>query len=87
MINQETEMLNDFGPEKPPQTTFIQYAIQLGLDQINTLSHFMIALQASKYEVEKSIIAGLASLICEKTQDIRDVMAEMSNENRSLSLD
>ena len=86
MIKKETEMINDSSQEKPPQKTFIHYAILEGLDQINTFSHLLIAIQASKYEVEKSIIAGLAFVICEKAQDIKNVMEEMSKENRSIGL-
>jgi len=79
-------MLSDSSQEKPPQKTIINYAILEGLDQINAFSHFLIAIQASKYEVEQSIIAGLAFLICEKTKDIKNVMEEMLKENRSLGL-
>jgi len=86
MIKKETEMLNDRSQETPPQKTLFHYAIMEGLDQINTFSHFLIAIQASKYEVEKSIIAGLAFLICETTQDIKNVMDGMSKENRSIGL-
>ncbi len=39
MIKKETEMLSDRSQEKPPQKTFIHYAILKGLDQINTFSH------------------------------------------------
>jgi hypothetical protein len=86
MIKKETEMLNDSGQEKPSQKTLIHYAILEGLDQINTFSHFLMATQASKYEVEKNIIAGLAVVICEKTQDLKNVMEEMSKENRPIGL-
>ncbi len=74
------------GPNKPPQKSFTHFVIQMALDQIDALSDCLLAIQASKYEVEKNTIASLAFLIREKTQNIKNFMEEMSNEKRSLIL-
>ena len=72
--------------DKPPQKTFIHYALEKALDQINTLSECLIAIQASEYEVEKKTIPSLAFLIREKVKNIKDFMEEMTREKRSIGL-
>ncbi len=70
----------------PPLKTFIHYAIEKALDQINTLSECLIAIQTSPYEVEKNTITILAFLIREKIQNIKNLLAEMSEAKRSIGL-
>ena len=72
--------------DKPPQKTFIHYALEKALDQINTLTECLIAIQASEYEVEKKTIPSLAFLIREKIKNIKDLMDEMTKEKRSIGL-
>ncbi len=72
--------------DNPPPKTFIHFAIEKALDQIDTLSECLIAIQASTYEVEKHTIATLAFLIREKTQNIKNLLAEMSESKRSIGL-
>ncbi len=69
-----------------PQKTFIHYALEEALNQINTLTECLLAIQSSKYEVEKNTIASLAFLIREKIQNIKDLMEEMTKEKRSIGL-
>jgi hypothetical protein len=71
---------------KLPQKTVIDYVIQMALDEITTLSDWLIAIQPTRSEVEKDTIVELAFLIREKTKDIKGLMEEMSNEKRSFSL-
>lgn len=87
MIKNETEMLNRAAQDKPTQRTFIHYVLKMALDEINTLSDTLGAIQPSKYEVEKDTIACLAFLIHEKIHDIRGLMEEMLKENRPFGLD
>jgi hypothetical protein len=79
-------MFNHNAVDKPPQRTIIHYVVQMALDQITTLSDSLIAIQPSKNEVEKDTIADLAFLIREKTEDIKDLLEEISKENRSIGL-
>jgi hypothetical protein len=86
MIKKETEMLNRAAQDKPPQRTFIHYVLKMALNEINTLSDTLGAIQPSKYEVEKDTIACLAFLIHEKIQDMKGLMEEMTKEKRSFGL-
>jgi hypothetical protein len=79
-------MLNHAAQDKPQQRTFIHYVLKMALAEINTLSDTLGAIQPSKYEVEKDTIACLAFLIREKVQDMRGLMEEMQNENRTFGL-
>lgn len=72
--------------DNPPPKTFIHYAIEKALDQINTLSECLIAIQTSSYEVEKNTITILTFLIREKIQNIKNLLAEMSEAKRSIGL-
>ncbi len=74
------------GSNKPASKSFTHYVIQMTLDQIDALSDCLLAIQASKYEVEKNTIASLAFLIREKTQNIKNFMDEVSKEKRSIVL-
>lgn len=56
MIEKEAKMLNYNDRDKPSQTTFIHYAFKMAVEQINTLSDCLMAIQPSKYEVEKDIM-------------------------------
>jgi hypothetical protein len=82
MINQGAKMPNHSDQDKPKQRTFIHYVLKMALDEINTLSDTLGAIQPAKYEVEKDTIACLAFLIYGKIHDIRGLMDEMLNENR-----
>ena len=73
------------GPNKPPQKSFTHYVIQIALDQIDALCDCLIAIQASKYEVEKNTITSLAFLIREKTQNLKQFIEEMSKQKRSIA--
>jgi hypothetical protein len=86
-MKKKIEMFNHDSHDKPPQKTFIHYALKMALDEINTLSDTLGAIQPSKYEVEKDTIACLAFLIHEKIHDIRGLMEEMLKEKRSFGLD
>ncbi len=67
-----------------PQKSFNHYVIQMALDQIDALSDCLIAIQASKYEVEKNTITSLAFLIREKTENIKKFLEELGREKRSI---
>jgi hypothetical protein len=69
--------------DKPPQKTFLHYALEKALDQVNTLTESLIAIQASEYEVEEQTIPSLAFFIREKVKNIKDLMEEMAKEKRS----
>ncbi len=69
-----------------PQKSFTHYVIRMALDQIEALSDCLIALQASKYEVEKNTITSLAFLIREKTENIKKFLEEMGKETRTIAL-
>ncbi len=76
--------LNQDSSDNPPQKSFGHYVIQMALDQIDALSDSLIAIQASKYAVEKNTIASLAFLIREKTQNIKTFMEDMAKEKRAI---
>ena len=86
MIKKETEMLNRAAQDKPTQGTFIHYVLKMALDEINTLSDTLGAIQPSKYEIEKDTIACLAFLIHQKIQDMKGLMEELTKEKRSFGL-
>ncbi len=69
----------------PPQKRLTHYVIQMALDQIDALSDSLIAIQASKYEVEKNTITSLAFLIRERTENIKKFMQEMAEAKRALA--
>ena len=80
-------MLNHTAQDKPPQKTFIHYALKIALDEIHTLSDTLGAIQPARYEVEKDTIASLTFLIHEKIQDMRGLIEEITKEKRSFGLD
>ncbi len=85
----EAENLSEklvIGPNMLPQKSFTHYVIQMALDQIEALSDCLIAIQASKYEVEKNTITSLAFLIREKTENIKKFFEEMVKEKRPIAL-
>ncbi len=80
-------MPNHIDQDKPPQKIFIHYVLKMALDEINTLSDTLGAIQPSKYEVEKDTIVCLAFLIHKKIHHIRGLMEKMLKEKRSFGLD
>ncbi len=87
MINKETAMIKHGDHIKQPQTTFIHHVFKIAIDEINTLSDSLMAIQPAKYDVEKDIVASLAVLLHRKIHDIRSLMEEMTRESRSFGLD
>lgn len=82
-----TQMIDPSYQTKQPQTTFIHYVLKLALEEINTLSDSIVAVQPTEYEVEKDTLVRLAFLIHEKIRDVRGLIDEMTKENRSFGLD
>ncbi len=80
-------MLNYAVQDKPPQRTFIHYALKMALDEIHTLSDTLRVIQPSTYEVEKNTMTCLAILIHEKYQDFRGLMEEMTEGKNLFGLD
>ncbi len=80
-------MINHSDEDKPPQKASMIFTLKMALDQIDALSDCLIAIQASEYDVNEDTITRLAFLIRERTQKIKNLMEEMSEESRSENQD